>query len=148
MQDKVAMKKNTYLKKFGFTPYDTTFEKFWEVQSRDPSHNSKIFSTWWPPSSSSSWEVSESIRNSSWSAMASLQPRPCLWGDVKNFAGTKVIYPKYNKQWRLIFLVRESSILSNKLNFCCGNFSREETIQGQKLLLRIQIVAAIFQFCT
>ena len=141
MQDKVVMKKKIHTwKKFGFTPYDATFEKFWEVQSRDPSHNSKIFSTWWPPSSSSSWEVSESIRNSSWSAMASLQPRPCLWGDVKNFAGTKVIYPKYDKHWRLIFLVREASILSNKLNFCCGNYSREETIQGRKLYREIRFM--------
>ena len=69
---------------------DTTFKWF---ESRDPSHNSRIFSTWWPPSSSSSWEVSESIRNSSWSAIAFLQPRPRLWGDVEILAGTKVIYP-------------------------------------------------------
>ena len=28
--------------------------------------------------------------------------------------------------------------LHDKLNFCCGNYSREETIQGQKLYEEIR----------
>ena len=30
-------------------------------------------------------------------------------------------------------VAKNFNLLPNKLNFCCGNYSREETIQGQKL---------------
>ena len=51
--------------------------------------------------------------------------------------------------WKLqkIWIVAANfNFLHNKLNFCCGNYSREETIQGRKLFAEIRYLVDTISF--